>query len=231
MRDIQLSKQLQDKAKSDDLELLEEKERNVKEIVKEVTKKSKRGSNISKKNCDERKDEKVVCSDYVKMVREKKKRNKRKLQELGLVEKTPTPKGTTESKAASGTKCEKKTGARRKIMQSPKNRKNAKSKSPRKKVNKTCPFDHKLFDTNYCEENDKRYVGEEYDLHNVHCQGCKKCFSVDNKKNSVVPTLKEPLYVCRGRQKHQCTFSYCFSCYQSRFLKNSSTRRSRRRAD
>ena len=165
------------------------------------------------------------------MVQEKKNRNKRKLQELGLVEKTPTPRADTESKLDVQSKAGTKTGARRKIMQSPKSGRKGKVKNDRKKTAKKCPFDHKLFDTNYCEENDKRYVGQDYDLHNVTCQGCNKNFSLDGKKNSLVPTLKEPMFVCRGRQKHHCTFGYCYICYQSRFLNNSTGRRSRRKPD
>ena len=188
----------------------------MKEIVKQVSNKSKRVSTNAKKGNDGRINEQVVCSEYVKMVQEKKKRNKRKLQELGLVEKTPTPQSMKTAKAAvNQSKGEKKPGARRKIMQSPKGNKRAKSKNDWKKVVTKCPFDHNLFDTNYCEEDDKRYVGQDYDLHNVKCQGCKKCFSLDGKKDSVVPTLKEPIYLCQGRQKHHCTFSYCYSWFQS----------------
>ena len=162
---------------------MEEKARNVKEIVKQVSTKSKRVTTNAKKRDDGRKAEQVVCSEYVKMVQEKKKRNKRKLQELGLVEKTPTPQSIKTSKAnVNQSKAEKKPGARRKIMQSPKGNKRAKSKNDRKKVVKKCPFDHNLFDTNYCEEDDKRYVGQDYDLHNVKCQACQKSFLLDGKK-------------------------------------------------
>ena len=171
----------------------------------------------------------VVCSNYVKMIQEKKLRNKKKLQDLGLVEKTPTPNNTNQDKEKNTPKnVEEKKSARCKLMQSPRETPKAKSAKSRKKLKVSCPFDHKLYGTNYCEENDKRYLEEGYDLRDVKCQGCKKCFSVDGGNKSIIPTLKEPLYVCRGRQKHQCTFSFCYSCFQRRFLDSTAGKRPRR---
>ena len=204
--------------------MLESSNKNVKEIVKKVTKQKKpkqRKEVAAPQNVVE---DPVVCSDYLKMVQEKTRRNKRVLQDLGLVAKTPTPKREKKETTKTTPSTKKKT-ARRKIMQSPKQAPKRKSVRPKKKA---CPFDHSLYTTSYCEETDKRYVGQDYDLMNVKCQGCTNKFSMDGRKSSIVPSLKEPLYVCRGRQKHECTFCFCYGCFQKRFLDDSSGKRVRR---
>jgi len=172
-----LAKQLQEQTKSNDVELLQEKNRNVTEIVKDVSKKKKPARKKPKITENETNTEPVVNSDYVKMVQEKKKRNKRKLQDLGLVPNTPTPNCNSQDTDENTPKqVEKKKTARRKLMQSPRQSAKAKSMKSGKNMKVTCPFDHKLYGTNYCEENDKRYVEQDYDLRDVKCQGCKKCF-------------------------------------------------------
>lgn len=224
-----LTKQLQEQVKSQDADLIEERNKNLTNIVKTVTKKKKSNKKIAKVTTNDNVEETVVCSEYVKMVQEKKNRNKRKLQDLRLIKKTPMPKQNDLGKERTNLKeVEVNTTARRKVMQSPEVATKVKPKKPGRKKKTVCSFDHKMYGTNYCEESDKRYLLKENDLHDVKCQNCKKCFSVDGEKNSIVPTLKEPIYVCRGRQKHNCTFSFCYSCFQQRFLDNTSGKRARR---
>ena len=189
------------------------------EIVKAVSNKRKPARKKPKITENETNNETVVCSEYVKMVQEKKKRNKEKLQDLGLVPKTPTPIRNSQDKNKNSPKEVKNNKtARRKLMQSPRQSPKTKSNKSGKNMKVACPFDHKLYGTNYCEEDDKRYLEEDSELHDVKCQGCKKCFSLDGGKNSIVPTFKQPLYVCRGRQKHQCTFSFCYSCFPGQYI-------------
>ena len=175
------------------------------------------------------------------MVNRKKNRNKRKLQDLGLVEKTPTPKrnsvtaNSTSNRRQSPRVNVGRKNARRKIMQSPtetgtKTQKKVtkKVKSP-KKIMK-CPYNHKSFSANYNEEHDKRYVGEGYDLFEVRCFGCKKEMTKETKKNCIVPTIRAPMYVCQGRQKYECRHCFCYGCYQKKFMNQNTKRASRRRA-
>ena len=103
-------------------------------------------------------DDPVKCSDYLNLVNRKRNRNKRKLQDLGLMEKTPTPKSRSITPKSTSTSRksprinEEKNNARRKIMQSPISSSEEK-KSPTKE--EKCPFDHKCFSANYNEEQDK----------------------------------------------------------------------------
>ena len=205
-----------------DREFLEEKEKNVSNIVKissATTKKKKQASR--KKSIDNNlvEEEPIMCSKYLEKVKLKRGRNKKKMQELGLLEKTPTPKRlkpTTKPNSPKG----RGTAACRKIMQSPKN-KTVKSR------NKQCPYDHKCYSTSYKEETDRRYLGSDFDLFGVKCQGCNKKFSNEVEKNCIAPSFSAPMYVCHGRGKHECTHSICYQCYQELFMKHSSTRRSR----
>ena len=97
--------------------MLEEKTKNLSAIIKAV---SKKNTSKPKEKTKATIEEPVVCSDYVKMIQEKKLRNKKKLQDLGLVEKTPTPNNTNQDKEKNTPKnVEEKKSARRKLMQSP----------------------------------------------------------------------------------------------------------------
>ena len=95
-----------------------------------------------------------------------------------------------------------------------------KNKSP----SEECPYDHNCFSTSYMEEKDKRYLDKKFDLFGVKCQGCAKCFSKSEEKDTLTPSNAAPMYVCRGRGKHKCLHSYCFTCYQSRFMEHNPSR-------
>ena len=224
---IQLAKKLQEQSEKNDRELLDERNKNIKSIVKFVTSEKKSAKKKSKKNEEIVADANVPCSEYLKMVKGKRNRNKRKLQDLGLMQKTPTPKKDDQSTSSKKTPQSKTKGknVRRKIMQSPAD---ADSKSPAEEKMK-CPFNHQDFNTNYNEEHDRRYVGSGYDLHNVNCQKCKKKFSKEFADNCITPNIKLPMYVCQGRQKYHCSHCYCYECYQDSFMKDSAKRTSRRK--
>ena len=76
---IQLAKKLKAQAEKEDLELSQEKEKNVQNIVNAVTSKSK--SSRPKRNSGKAKDssKNMPCSEYLEMVKNKRMRNKTKL--------------------------------------------------------------------------------------------------------------------------------------------------------
>ena len=94
-------------------------------------------------------------------------------------------------------------------------------------INDECPIDHSCFSTSYNKEKDKRYLNTKFDLFGVKCQGCGKCFTNIEKKNTLTPTNSKPMYVCYGRAKHKCLHSFCYDCYQSRFMEHNPSRRYR----
>ena len=225
-RNMQLAKQLREQGENKDKELLDERNKNIKTIVKSVTSKKKKTQRkkASKKH-EEIVDDPAESPEYLNMVIRKRNRNKRKLQDLGLVGKTPTSESSSLTRKSP--RNSEKMNARRKIMQSPTSLSKKKNETPKKA--EKCPFDHKCFSANYNEENDKRYFGHGYDLFEVYCQGCKKEFTKEATGNCITPTLRAPMYVCQGRQKYSCCHSFCYGCYQEKFMKSNAKRPSRRR--
>ena len=133
------------------------------------------------------------------MIKSKRMKNRTKLQDLGLLAKTPTPKKRKCSKRISSLKGQTQSPAARRKLTTPK-----KAKS----VEEKCPCDHSFYSTSYNEEKDKRYLEKRYDLFGVKCQGCKKAFTKIDTKNTVTPTNAAPLYVCCGRTKYRCVHSF-----------------------
>ena len=193
------------------------------EIVKQSTTIKKKATASKKKSSNEAvpDDESIVNSEYLEKVKVKRGRNKKKLQELGLLDRTPTPKKNESSD--SNSKKQSGTTARKRILQSQKDE----TEKPRKKKN--CPYDHTCYSTSYKEENDRRYLGIGFDLFGVKSQICSKKFEKDETENCITPSFAAPMYVCHGRGKHDCTHSICYQCYQKLFMEHSSTRRSRRK--
>ena len=162
-----------------DRKLLEENEKNVSKLVKQLATIQKKAKVSKKKSFNETvvEEEGIVCSEYLEKVNIKRGRNKKKLQDLGLLHKTPTPKKRkgTDLNSNKG----RDTTARKKIIQSPKD----KTVNPRR--NKKCPYDHKYYSTSYKEENDCRYLGSDYDLFGIKCQECSKIFQKKMKRITV----------------------------------------------
>ena len=194
---IQLAKKLKAQAEKEDLELSQEKEKNVQNIVNAVTSKSK--SSRPKRNSGKEKDssKNMPCSEYLEMVKNKRMRNKTKLQDLGLLNKTPTPKRRKLNNKNSSPKEHKKSPAARRKLMSPK--KAVAIESTAESVVEKFPYNHTCFSTSYNEEKDKRYLDKRFDLFGVKCQGCGKCFTKIDKKNTLTPTNAAPMYVCRSR--------------------------------
>ena len=202
-------------AENIDVELSQEKEKNVKNIVSAVTKK-KPSCPIKTSGKQNDSSEDVPCSEYLQMVKSKRKKNRTKLQDLGLIENTPTPKKKKGTKRISSPSNERQSPAARRKLTSPR-----KTKS----VVEKCPYDHSFYSTSYNEEKDKRYLDKKYDLFGVKCQGCEKSFTKIEKTNTITPTNAAPMYVCCGRTKHKCVHSFCFACYQTRFIEHNPRRR------
>ena len=198
-----------------DVELSQEKEKNVKNIVSTVS--GKKPSH-PKKRSGKIKDsiENIPVSQYLQMVKSKRKKNRTKLQDLGLLAKTPTPKKR---------KCNKRILSPKERKQSPAARRKLTSPKKAKSVDEKCPYDHFCYSTSYNEEKDKRYLEKRYDLFGVKCQGCKKSFTRIDTNNTITPTNAAPMYVCCGRTKYKCLHSFCYACYQSRFMEHNPRRR------
>ena len=75
------------------------------------------------------------------------------------------------------------------------------------------------------EEADKRYCNEKGDLHGVKCASCGSKFGDKEEVGVVVPSVKCPIYVCSGRNLHDCTYSLCNICYVERSNNGSRTRK------
>ena len=222
-RILQLVNQLKEQSISQDKELLEEKTKNMSNIVKmSLTTKKKAAKKKESKPEDNVKEDAIVCFEYLEKVNAKRGRNKRKLQELGLIEKTPTPKKGKQMDLKGLLKKKANTKVRRKIMQS-----DEKNNENREKMK--CPYDHACYSTSYKEESDRRYLDSKNDLFGVNCQVCSKGFSMEEEANTITPSQKQPMYVCLGRGKHQCTHSICYKCYHELFMKHRSRRRSTRK--
>ena len=116
---------LHEQTESQDNEFLEEKEKNVSNIVKisSATTTTKKKQASRKKSIDNNlvEEELIMCSKYLEKVKLKRGRNKKKMQELGLLEKTPTPKRLKPTTKPNSPKGRANTACR-KIMQSPKNK-------------------------------------------------------------------------------------------------------------
>ena len=84
------------------------------------TKKTNRKKSTKSKQAEE--DQPVINSEYLKMATEKKNHNKKKLQDLGLVNKNPSPRMDTSPKKKGTPKAKGKDGSprtRRRVMQTP----------------------------------------------------------------------------------------------------------------
>ena len=213
---------LQEEVKKHDREIMHEKSKTVDKKVKTATVKQKV---ITKRSSKTKKITQVehINSKYVKMVIEKRGKNKRKLIELELATKTPSPRG----RRAKNTRLNspKNVNVRRKILR----------RSPKKKAyrvscaeDEECPYNYNLYLTSYNEETDKRYLGKDRDLFGVKCEQCNKKFCEKVEQDCIVPTINLPMYVCRERAKYQCTHSLCYTCYQVSFMAHSSKRATRK---
>ena len=75
-------------------------------------------------------------------------------------------------------------------------------------------FDHGDI-CSYKAEKDKRYCKEGNDLHDLHCTVFNRLFAEVDAEDCIVPSRSRPLYICLGRNKYQCRYSYCYECYQA----------------
>ena len=202
--------------------MLRKKASNVARITKTASTRSRNTRLKITKDEEEAIENDVPISEYMNMVNAKKIKNKKKLQQLGLIETTPPLKDKTIDRKSTPKKKNNRGQARKKL--------NIKCKAIESNVSdeEECPYDHACFSTSYKEENDKRYLAKNYDLFGVKCQGCEKAFDQDEKcETSVTPTNAAPMYVCLGRSKHKCVHSYCYECYQSRFMEHNPRKRRR----
>ena len=87
-----------------------------------------------------------------------------------------------------------------------------------------CKIDHSDVGM-FKEEVDKRYCNEKGDLHGVKCASCGWKFGDKEEAGVVVPSVKCPIYVCSGRNLHDCTYSLCNICYVERSNNGSRTRK------
>ena len=81
-----------------------------------------------------------------------------------------------------------------------------------KRLRKRCTHTHADI-VSYKEEGDKRYFKKDMELFNTKCAKCKKHFSNVDGDNIIVPSIANPVYVCLGRNKYNCSHSICHKCY------------------
>ena len=86
------------------------------------------------------------------------------------------------------------------------------SKKPAREELK-CIYDHKDYIGGYEQESDKRYFNVGNDLHGTHCDECMSLFSCKEEKDMITPSIREPIFVCLGRRKHDCKHSLCSKCH------------------
>ena len=76
-----------------------------------------------------------------------------------------------------------------------------------------CMYDHKDYIGGYEQETDKRYYNVGNDLHGTHCDECMLLFSAKEEIDMITPSIKDPIFVCLGRHKHDCKHSLCTKCH------------------
>ena len=88
-----------------------------------------------------------------------------------------------------------------------------------------CKFDHDI-QSDYKEETNPGYAKPPYYLSGNACGGCRALFDHQIKSNRtekegqifVKPTLKHPVWTCRGITDSSCNHVLCSVCFQTKFL-------------
>ena len=111
------------------------------------------------------------------------------------------------------------------LIRNKKNTAALKNKKAPKRIR--CTIDHRDI-CSYKAEDDKRYLKEGNDLYDLHCIVCNRLFVEMEVAGCIVPTVARPLYICLGRNKFQCQYSYCYECYQNVAVKENPIKERRR---
>ena len=109
-------------------------------------------------------------------------------------------------------------------------KKQRKTKDPKKAALLTkCEYDHTDIG-NYKDEQEKKYFSGKLETHyNIKCMTCNKVFSSKDEEDSVVPSAKEPVYLCMGNAKHDCKIGLCFKHYNEMALNDENSKLNNRR--
>ena len=217
-----MSKEMKAQTEKMDLELLEEKERVVSDIVSATTKKAKitkptRGKKRINKSSKTIDDESPI-SEYMESVQIKRKANKKKLQSLGLIPKSPAPTKSPKIRT------------QRMKKQPPKKRVRTRRLYEDKDEVKICTCDHKDVSC-FKEETDKRYFNKDDELFDTRCATCGVSFASTSTNDEAVyiPTPNNPAFFCTGRWKFDCSHGYCRPCYLELLNLNSNSRSRRKK--
>ena len=223
-----LAKEINVQAEKMDKEVINEKKKNVTEVVSRTKRK------VTTKGFDNA----TPVSNYMEAVQKKRKRNKERIESLGLAKTSRSPpkakrklmnsKKTVQQSPKKTTKvspkkkiipCKKSSQTKRKrvtrkIFETAKNLKDLK-----------CTHDH-MDVSAYKEEGDRRYFKDkDSELFGTSCALCFVNFKFEAGKNAV--DINNPTHFCFGRQKFGCRHGYCHTCYVT-LVNKSSTGRSRR---
>ena len=205
-----MAKDLNRHTEKHDDEILKEKKRIVRDIVKTVTKTKKRKAVKTKK----KKQQDSPPNEYMKKVIAKRKRNAEMIKGL-KIKKLTTRRSPRRSTPKTKTVTKKKTTTRK----------------PRVifEDDKHCTYDHLEYDTGYKEESDRRYFKTGMDLHDTRCFDCRVLFAYEAVQGGCMPSSAQPVYFCEGRNKFGCKHGMCPGCH----LKHtkSGDRRSRRKTN
>ena len=207
-----------------DKELLAQTSKNIKAIVKSTKKKVRK----------ELFDEAEPVNAYMETVQKKRKRNKDRINSLGLGKKSPRPKRGRPSLIV---KTPDKKTPKRKEPPAKKSNPKRKKRVARKifkdeKVLKKlkCLCDHEDI-SSYKEEIDRRYFEDDKcELYGTNCASCLVSFKHEEeyfrKEAAYAPGKSNPTHFCFGCQKYGCKHGYCHTCYM--ILRNKRTARRQR---
>ena len=67
------------------------------------------------------------------------------------------------------------------------------------------------------------YCKEGNDLYNIKCAQCNNSFHDTVRKNKIVQSAANPVYVCLDQSKFKCRYAFCYMCYQSKSIDTEQT--------
>ena len=215
---------------------MEEKKKNVGDIVAKVTKKKAAPKGPSKKTTKtigKKLDDEEPLNEYMAGVIEKRKKNQAKLKSLGLG--TPISQKTRPKQKCKTPISSPQSASKKGPKQSPKKKRTRTSRKIFEDDNliKVCTCDHKDI-SSFKEETDKRYFQDGGELNETCCATCGVKFVnkiSDNEEAVIVPDIVNPAYFCIGRWKFDCKHGHCRSCYFELLNAKESSRSRRNRAD
>jgi hypothetical protein len=106
------------------------------------------------------------------------------------------------------------------LGRAPPHKKKRKNSEISKQTLPLCKYNHDDL-ANFKAESVKRYFNGTLETHfRVACKKCDKKIGHEEGDDIVVPTVKEPVYVCMGNVTNDCKKGLCYKCYAEITLKS-----------